>query len=149
VPARHYHCEAASGLGSLARFSLGRTCQLRHRPLRSAREEGHEAPGQRQDVLNPLPERRQLHLHHIQPIEQILAKPPRCHLLLQIPVTSEAKSVEVDVHELGGAPSPARDVDARRAEVRFEQRRQPDPAGRHLRPVIVEQLMPDRGVGLG
>ena len=39
---------------------------------------------QRRDILDPFAKRRQAQRHHIQPIEQILAKKPLLHQMLQV-----------------------------------------------------------------
>jgi hypothetical protein len=57
--------------------------QLQTRLQRPGGAEG--AGGQGQDVL-AVPQRRHCHLHHVQPVEEVLAEPPAPDVLLEIPV---------------------------------------------------------------
>ncbi len=54
--------------------------------VRRAREERQQVVGQRQHVARPLTQRRQHHLDHVQPIEQILAEAPCRDLGRQVAV---------------------------------------------------------------
>ena len=57
--------------------------QNRALPLGELRD---ERAGQRQDVLGPLAQRRDVELDHVQPVEQVLAEAARLDLLFQVAV---------------------------------------------------------------
>ena len=56
------------------------------KPGLPARELPDEMAGQGHDVLRPVAQRRNVDLHHVEPIEQILAKQPRGDLRLEVAV---------------------------------------------------------------
>ena len=66
--------------------------------------EGEEVPGQEQDVLSPLPERRQEDGDDLEPVVEVLPEATVLHREVQIPVR---RRDDPDVHlEVRGPPDP-------------------------------------------
>ena len=42
--------------------------------------------GQKRNIVAPFPQRRQMHLHHVQSVEQVLSEFPLLHHLRQFPI---------------------------------------------------------------
>src|SRR5581483_1430583 len=65
---------------------LGRLRERERRPARLLREEAEEAPGERQDVLPPLAQRRHRDLDDVQAIEEVLAESSGRDVALEVAV---------------------------------------------------------------
>ena len=65
---------------------LGGRRQIGDRPADGAGEKSQELPGQRQNVFRSIAQRRHDDFDHVQPIEQILAKPAVAHVGFQIAI---------------------------------------------------------------
>ena len=79
---------------------LGLKIKAAKPPPLLARELRQELTGDQHHILPPLAQRRQLQRHDIEPVEQILAKPPRLHLGHRVAVGSADKA---HLHLLGPA----------------------------------------------